>query len=294
MAFGYFFTNCVRGSERSMTCATLSLEFSAERGDTRLRVVRQEPPWRAIRAFPNAAGEALVHLHNVSGGVLGGDDLRFEISLAARARCRSHIGATRVYRHREGKPDASHATVFRVGKDALLEYLPEPVIPFARSRFSQACEVHLDEGAGLIWWDTVSAGRVACGEAFCFESYAVDNAIYCASGPLLLERYCLQPKLQAMDSVARMGPFFYSATMYVCRVDASSRWLGLEAELNEISRELTGPGTLWGASSLARDGVVVRGMTVHAHQASQGLQRFWQAAKQSVWGRGAVLPRKIY
>src|SRR5450432_3661473 len=107
-----------------MNCATLSLQFSAEKGNTSLRVLRQETPWRALRAFPNAAGEALVHLHNVSGGVLGGDSLRLEMTLAPRSQAQvTNIGATRVYRHREGKPDANHAASFYVGEDALLEYL---------------------------------------------------------------------------------------------------------------------------------------------------------------------------
>src|SRR5450432_731282 len=105
-----------------MNCATLSLQFSAEKGNTSLRVLRQEPPWRALRAFPNAAGEALLHLHNVSGGILGGDDLRLEATLQPRAQAQiTAVGATRVYRSRVGQSAACQATQFHVGKDALLE-----------------------------------------------------------------------------------------------------------------------------------------------------------------------------
>ena len=278
-----------------MTCATLSIHFSHEKGGTSFRVLRQEPPWRALRAFPNASGEALVHLHNVSGGVLGGDNLRLEVTLAPHAQAQiTTVGSTRVYRHRFGMPDANHVTLFHVGSGALLEYLPEPVIPFARSRFSQKCEIHLSDDAGLIWWETVSAGRIAHGEAFSFDKFSAETAIHSASGPVALERYSLSPKSQAIASPVRMGPFLYSATMYVCRVAGSSRWLALENELNEIARELSGPETCWGASSLVRHGVVVRGMARHAHQVTRGLQSLWQAAKQSIWGRGALLPRKIY
>ena len=36
-----------------------------------------------IRAFPQANGGALVHLHNVSGGVLAGDRLLLQIAVGA-------------------------------------------------------------------------------------------------------------------------------------------------------------------------------------------------------------------
>ena len=91
---------------------TLALDFSLRDGRTAMRVVRQEPPWRALRAFSNAAGEALVHLHNVSGGVLGGDQLRLEVALAAGTQAQiTTVGATRVQRHRTGEQDANQTTL---------------------------------------------------------------------------------------------------------------------------------------------------------------------------------------
>ena len=43
-------------------------EVHARRPRTRMFVPAQEPPWRAIRAFQNPQRQAVVHLHNVSGG----------------------------------------------------------------------------------------------------------------------------------------------------------------------------------------------------------------------------------
>jgi urease accessory protein len=260
-----------------------------------MRVLQQEPPWRALRAFPNSSGEALVHLHNVSGGILGGDHLRLEVSLTPQAQAQiTSIGATRIYRHRPGKADANHATILHVGSGALLEYLPDPVIPFAGSRFLQSMRIHLSQDAGLIWWETLSPGRAAHGESFGFENFSAETAIHAYDGPVASERYSLSPSLHDITSPARMGPFQYSATMYVCRADASSRWLKLERELSERARDLSGPEARWGVSSLIRHGLVVRGLARHAHQISQALAVLWQLAKQSVWGRDALLPRKIY
>lgn len=50
----------------------LSLRAAAAGQPSQLIVQRQEPPLRVVRAFAAADGTAVVHLHNLSGGVLGG------------------------------------------------------------------------------------------------------------------------------------------------------------------------------------------------------------------------------
>jgi urease accessory protein len=123
-----------------MIDATLSLQFVLGQGRTVLNVLRQEPPWRALRAFQNSSNEALIHLHNVSRGILGGDQLRLNATLNQSTQAQiTAVGATRVYRASEKKPAACQRTRLCVGKGALLEYLPDTVIPFAGSRFEQKC-----------------------------------------------------------------------------------------------------------------------------------------------------------
>ena len=50
--------------------ARLALRFAVKGARTRMSVDAQEPPWKVLRAFELAKGGALVHLHNVSGGIL--------------------------------------------------------------------------------------------------------------------------------------------------------------------------------------------------------------------------------
>jgi urease accessory protein len=279
-----------------MTNATLSLSFTLSGDRTVLRVLRQEPPWRALRAFSNSAGEALIHLHNVSGGILGGDRLGLEATLHPCAQAQiSAVGATRVYRSRTEGLAASQAAKLWVGKGALLEYLPDTVIPFAHSRFDQKTEIYLDEDAGLIWWETLSAGRIASGESFAFDHLSLDTSIVAGGRPIAIERYSLRPRLNELACPARFGRFLYSSTMYVCREGgALAEWMSLENDLNLLGRAMTTQSAKWGASALVSDGVVVRGMAQSAQQVSDGLRVMWRAAKQIVWNRPAVSPRRIY
>jgi urease accessory protein len=259
-----------------------------------MRLLQQDPPWRAVRAFRNEAGEALVHLHNVSGGIVAGDALRLEVKLERNAQAQvTSTGATRVYRSH--RATASQTTTVQIGAGALLEYLPDAIIPFSGSSFRQSSDFELTEGAGLIWWETLAAGRIAHGESFAFENFAAETSIRSPNRPLVLERYSLSPKLQEMQSPARMGSFLYSAVLYVCRVDENTaRWAALEGRLSELADHFSNEEERWGASVLAQNGVVVRGLARHAHQITKGLHSFWKVAKWEVWGTPALLPRKVH
>src|SRR5689334_6011966 len=66
---------------------TLELTFGYDPRvqQTRLVQSKQQAPLRVIRPFSLPGGGALLHLHNVSGGVLGGDRLRLNVEVGAGA-----------------------------------------------------------------------------------------------------------------------------------------------------------------------------------------------------------------
>jgi hypothetical protein len=69
----------------------------------------------------------------------------------------------------------------------------------------------------------------------------------------------------------------------------------LEDHLNEIARERTRPGQdVWGASTLASDGVIVRGLSVSGRFIHEAMIQFWKIARLAIRGDDAVPPRKIY
>jgi urease accessory protein len=273
----------------------LALKFTLDDDVSRMAVLAQEPPWRAIRAFQNSQRQALVHLHNVSGGLLAGDAL--ELSIHARPATRvqvTSVGATRIYRTPPKKSAARLSTHIRVDDGAMLEYLPDVIIPFSGSRFSQSTTVALGGNAGFIGWETVAAGRIASGEEFAFDSLCSAFRIDCETRPLALERYSLTPASGNPRSVARWGRFRYTTTLYVCHTGvAQPRWSDLESQMNQLALLQTTHATRWGVSTLIAGGVVVRGLAMEAHQVTAGLETFWRHAKQEIWGKPAIMPRKI-
>lgn len=277
----------------------LSLNFEVEPTSQRtiMRVLEAQPPLKVVRAFEAEYGAALVHLHNVSGGVLGGDQLTLQAKIGEGSRAQiTTTSATRIYHKRVDRPPSFQLNAFEVGENGLLELLPDPLIPFAQSAYQQRTTIQLADGAGLFWWETVAPGREARNECFDYDLLGLEVDIQANRRPIALEYVRLEPKLRSLFSQVRLGAYRYFSTFYICKVGLpAAQWTVLEAELGQLGGQLTRANeTLWGVSTLVRDGLVVRGLACEGRSLSSGLLLFWQAARQSLYGQKAIPPRKVY
>jgi urease accessory protein len=274
----------------------LDFQFNASTRSTILASSAQTPPLKVVRAFPQDDGAALVHLHNVSGGLLGGDRLELGVRLGPAANVQlTTTGATRIYRPRRDAAATTQSNEITLAENSFLEYVPDAIIPYAGVRFEQQTKIHLSQGAGLFWWEILAPGREARGEIFEYESVEMRAEISAAGRPIALERIRLEPRYRPLASLARLGPYRYWATFYICHVGlAPAAWLAFENHLRETTRGLTRPGeSLWGISTLVDHGLVVRCLAVHGRDVLPGLQSIWRAAKLHLYSREAVPPRKV-
>jgi len=278
--------------------ASLWLDFARDEfaGHTVLAISRQEPPLKVVRAFAVQDGAALAHLHNVSGGLLGGDQLALKVNVGVGASVQlTTTGATRIYRPcREALP-TTQSNEFTVNEGALLEYVPDAIIPFAGARFSQTTTIHLAQGAGLFWWEILSPGREARGETFVYDCVQMKTDIAALGQPIASERLRIEPRKLSTRSFGRLGPYRTWATFCIARVGLrAAEWLALEHELREQALPMTKHGeTLWSFSTLPSHGLMVRCVAVHGRHVLPGLQTLWQTAKRRLYGRDAVPPRKV-
>lgn len=268
----------------------------------------QQPPWKVVRAFEQTSarqnGAALVHLHNVSGGVLAGDNLLLDVEVGGGASAQiTTTGATRLYRHRAGFADSSQHTTVSIGDGAMLEYLPDAVIPYAGSRHTQRTEILLGAGSTMFWWEILAPGRQAMGEVFAFDRLRLEMQIRTAEKPLLIENFLLEPRARPLESAARLGRYTHMANFYAVQTGRSpSSWRDLENLLNEfagaafigttMSDEGRRSSSIWGASALAADGVIVRGLSLTARDVPATLAGAWSIARRFLTGEDAAPPRK--
>ncbi len=275
----------------------LRFAYDQARQLTHLAKCAQEPPLRVVRPFPLAHGAALLHLHNLSGGVLGGDQLASEIEIGPDARVQlTTTGATRLYRSHPDQPAARQSCQVRIEKGGLLEYLPDQLIPFAGARYQQSTRIELAEDAGLFWWETIAPGRLARGESFAYELLQLAMEVWVAGRPIVCEHFRLEPGRASLSSPARLGSYLYASSFCICRTGLpASSWSELEQELTALAMQLTRPGEIiWGVSTLVAHGLLVRALSHRGYDLAPGLLAFWQTAKQALYGVDAIAPRKLY
>lgn len=262
-----------------------------------MRVYEQKPPLKVIRAFPLPEGGALVHLHNISGGVLGGDSLALNVEVAPGAYAQlTSTSATRLYRCSPQASTSQQTNEVRIQEHGLLEYLPDPLIPFAGARYRQQTRIALAAGASLFWWETVAPGRTARGELFDYDLVDISLAISAQERPLALEHIKLEPQKRPLSALARLGIYRYFSSFYICKVGIdSARWRELESQLSDLAQQLSVAGEVyWGVSTLVAHGLVVRAMSCRGTELPVGLLTFWRAARLALYGREALPPRKVY
>lgn len=321
------------------TIASLQLSFDVRDNQTKLCVRKQNPPLRVVRAFPIDPGQAvqrytsqcangqtfngnenaasdpaeegvkpvLVHLHNVSGGLLGGDQLRLEAHIGTGSQVQlTSTGSTRVYRARHGYPTTTQTTRFSVESGGLLEYLPDSLIPYVRSQYRQMTRIELAAGSGLFYWEIVSPGREAKGECFDYDLLQIELEIVADGQPIVIERSRIEPNSRqskateaegaGLERLARMGPYRYFASFYICRVGIEKeKWLELERQLDVKARSLSEQGRIvWGVSTLAAHGLIIRTVSTTCQAIQQALPQFWCLAKECLYNQKAIMPRKVY
>lgn len=144
----------------------LSIHAAMIGGRTRLLSLRSQAPLQVLRAAytePDLPSLAAVTICSPSGGVLQGDRLYIEVALDANARLRLETqSAMRLYAMPDGS--AACSVNLKVGPGAYLEYVPDPLIPYAGASYRQESTWEVDESATLIAGEVITAGREARGE----------------------------------------------------------------------------------------------------------------------------------
>jgi urease accessory protein len=151
----------------------LDLAVSRHGGVTRVRRHYQRAPlhlYRPIYLDPGRPDMAFLFLQQFGDGLVQGDRYRIDVDCGPGSA--THIttqAATNVFRARQNF--ATHVVNLRVAHGAVLEYLPDPVVPFRGSRLFQRTRVTVDPEATVILGETLLPGRVAHGEAHVYDVY---------------------------------------------------------------------------------------------------------------------------
>ncbi|MBI4400290.1 MAG: urease accessory protein UreD [Nitrospirae bacterium] len=260
----------------------LELAYHRRGRHTVLLRSRSRSPWHLFPPITlDETGCAYTLLLNPSGGLVGGDRLSLRATLGKDAHVLfSTPSANRVYR--SASETAEQSVDLAVGPGAILEWLPEPTIPFAGSRFRQTIHVSLQPGATALLWDAIASGRVARGERWVFTDLENEIRITTAAGEYLLDRYHVHPEKKTGAGLACDWDYVASLYLVSDTVDAEIR-KRLEEKIAVILDECAG-SVLAGVSKPALPGLAVKLVARSAPDLNGVLESLWGAIRGQLWG----------
>ncbi|MEQ9332631.1 urease accessory protein UreD [Thalassobaculum sp.] len=140
-----------------------ALRFSVAEG--RIDGLRQTPPMRLFRPYPEQGEPRSVVVGNVAGGVVGGDRLSAEVAVGAgESLFATTQAAEKIYRS-----DGATATMtvgLSVAAGGTLEWLSAGTILFDGARLDRTTTLDVAAGGTLLYSETLVLGRLARGEVF--------------------------------------------------------------------------------------------------------------------------------
>ncbi len=249
----------------------LRLAFELRGGRTVLTEQYSHAPLRVMRPVGHTSGAALVYLLSPTGGVLQGD--RYEVSIRVGAGARALFttqAATKVY-GMDGE-GASQTTRIHVEAGGLLEYLPDPLILYAESDYTQEVDITLDAGARLVYQEIVMPGRIARGERLAFRRFSARLTARDAEGVLLHERAVLN-RGDRLDALGGLDGFACWGSWYGLGVGAmeDGPWRSCAEDMPTGDSSAIG-----GITRLPRGGIAARML---AHTSAEIARAFARTAR---------------
>ncbi|MFD7068620.1 urease accessory protein UreD [Streptomyces sp. NPDC059913] len=271
----------------------LDLAFAVRGGRTELVERYQKTPLQIMRPLwidPAMPGMSYVYLMATGGGVAQAD--RYRMDFRCGPGTQVHLttqAATKIFRMEH---DYASQRVHITAEDgAYVEYLPDPLIPFADSRFYQRTEATVAPGATVLLGDTVTAGRLARGERHAYRTLATDLRVTRPDGTLLaLDTLRLTPG--AADGGV-LGPGVFAGHDHVASLFVVTDRAPVGELADTLHTALAGLGVLYGVSVLPRDcGAWLRLLDDSPVRVAAAHAAAWDAVRRLLTGHPAPALRK--
>ena len=256
---------------RGLWCARLAVQD----GRSYLAHSRQCAPLKVAKPFAQEDGGLSICVMDCSPGLLNGDRQEIDCFLEPHAKLCLHMqAALKLHPSRVADGVSEQLSRFHVAQGALLEFLAEPVIPFAGARFHGRTIVEMEAGGAAVFSEIITPGRLARGECFDYQEVHTHFSVYWDGELALWDSLRLQPATWK-DAVHPLGEYTHIGTLLVLSEAVAERHVEwLHAHLSAC-----GPG-VYGGASLVERGLAVRVLGVAAWELQQCLAECWRWMKR--------------
>ncbi|SFE40492.1 urease accessory protein [Paenibacillus algorifonticola] len=257
-----------------------------------------QAPLKITRPFKGPSGEMIIYLMESSPGLFGGDVQELDCTvgenahllLTTQSSCKLHPG--------KGGKTSGQSNLFRVGKNAVMEYFPGPLVPYKDVRYSGNSIIHMEPGAQLFMSDMLTPGRAGYGEMFKYDRLHSELSVYWGDrlvvwDPLHLEPLRFSPQ-SVLGGYSHFGSFWcLSEAVGAEHVDVVRHVLDnyLDVKMSSGGGG-AGQGIYGGVTLLEANGLVVRCLGHSGAELEALFHVIWSELRPLLLGKDAFKLRK--
>lgn len=273
------------------TAYSASLRVTCRLVDGVTQVVERyhQVPLKISKTFREELSSRLwMYMVDVSPGMLDGDGYELAFQLEAGTHLvLTNQSFTKVH------PTPYHmATLdahYQIGRDATLEYFPEPTIPYAGSRFRSTQRFDLEHGASLIYADITTPGRTHRDEKFAFTEFASAVEVYREGRLLVWDHFRLEPQRDRHTLIGAFEHYSHSGSLWLV---TQRPFKAVMADVRQLAYSKQNENLLVGVSELQEQGFCVRVLGHNVWQIQQLFQQVWELCRVQVFDLPAITLRK--
>lgn len=265
--------------------AHLNLGFKKSTTKTVLASRSQLGPLTVQRPFYPEGDVCHLYLLHPPGGVVGGDELRINVSLEENANVLiTTPGATKFYRSGDSKQKGKLAIqeqILKIANGCSLEWFPQENIFFDNTHTNLLTRVELEGKAQFLGWEINCYGRPASKELFLSGKVTTRLELYRDSKALILDGLSVGNN-NALLSSTSLDSYPCFGTFLATQVNK---------EMLEKARKAINTYELPIGLTLMDDILVARCLGHYSEQVSTTLKQVWSCIRPSIINREACHPR---
>lgn len=268
----------IENSHQDVWRARLNLGFVATTAKTVLKSRSHEGPLAVQRPFYPEGDVCHVYILHPPGGIVGGDEIAINVTADTDSHALITTPAAGKFYRSDGRV-AKQRVSLKIGNGAVVEWLPQETIVFEEAQLIASNHIELAEGARFLAWEVLAFGRPAAGEGFAAGLAQLQWRISRSGKTLLNEKLVVD----AEAFRAKWGLSGHSCCGSLLAYPAGKPEL-------EMVRQIIGEQNARSVT-LIDDLLICRGMDQRADRMSAFFQQVWQALREPLLQRKAVMPR---
>lgn len=259
----------------------LELNFSVKQGRSILTKNKHFGPFVVLKSFypENDSITPHVYLLHPPGGLVGGDKLTLLATLESGSQALLTTPGSSKFYSTNGRY-AVQEHVFKLGKNAVLEWIPQSNIFFPKTRAKIRTVFYLDQGARIIFFEML------CLRNLYLQSFDYPEAVDVFLNISLSNSIGLQDRFRvnSYDCLTKLNGFQISASFFAIPAD--------KIVLEKIRNLIKSVNDIYiGGATLLDEILVVRLLGNDNQKISDLLRHIWSLVRLSIISKKAVVPR---